>query len=164
MSSRLHSLGRSVAEAARSLMPPLLVLLVFVVARAATYGLLMYAQTTPPLFAGCPEAKTVKNFVSAIGIAVLMGVLVIAAFLVVFNTLGTVSTMMIRIGEFFNERIRFVFELILIYVFFMWNLPEAIKEVEGGCAAVDYVVLLNNGPLMFRIVGMILSWLGIKIS
>lgn len=109
----------------------------------------------------CPDADTVRSFISALQTVLLLAVLAIILLVLFFNVFGFISVMLMRLAEFFNERIRFVFELLFIYIFFLWQLdPEMITEV-GGCAQVDWQALLSNGPLFFRVVGWLLRLLGI---
>lgn len=148
--SRIISIGREIA-------PQLLVILTAVLVRLALDSFVMYAQSQ--LFQ-CIDPQAVITLVSTISTVILIAMIAIVVFLVVFNTIGTISTMGMRLGEFFMERIRFVFELAVIYVLFFMNLQNAITS-EGGCASIDINALYTSGPLLFRIIGEVLRWLGL---
>lgn len=75
--------------------------------------------------------------------------------------LGFVSMIAMRLGEFFNEKLRFVFEMVMIYILFLWNLDENLIDEEDGCAVVDWETLFSEGPLFFRMIGWLLNLLGI---
>lgn len=127
-------------------------------------SLIAYAQsgTEFPLFQ-CPSAQTVRTFVSSVSTILFMSMLVIIIFLIVFNIFGFISNVAMRLGEFFNERIRFVFELLFIYVLFLMNFdPNTMIGDIGGCATINYTQLFNNGALFYRFVGWILRMLGIS--
>lgn len=148
VASKIASVGRGIA-------PHLLVVLTAVLVRLALSSFIMHAQ----LFS-CIDPQSVINLVSTISTVMLIAMIAIVVFLVVFNTIGTISTMGMRLGEFFMERIRFVFELAVIYVLFFMNLQSAISS-EGGCASVNINTLYTSGPLLFRIIGEVLKWLGL---
>ncbi|MEM1694274.1 MAG: hypothetical protein QXH21_08165 [Ignisphaera sp.] len=148
LASKIVSIGKEIA-------PQLLVVLTAVLMRLALDSFVVYAQ----LFQ-CVDAQSVINLVSAVSTVILIAMIAIVVFLVVFNTIGTVSAMGMKLGEFFLERIRFVFELAVIYLLFFMNLQDAI-ESQGGCATVNVNKLYTSGPLLFRIIGEVLKWLGL---
>lgn len=146
----LLSVGKAVA-------PQLFVLLVSLLVRCGMQGLIFSAQ----LIRQCIPASDVMNFISTAGTIILMSMILIALFIVVFNALGMISTLAMRVGEFFNERIRFVFELAAVYVLFLMNLQNAIDPQSTSCATVLPSKLYTEGPLLFRAVGEALKWLGL---
>lgn len=154
LSARLYKIGKES-------LPQVATILTFLLFRLAFDGSLFLSAQTPIL--GCPRAADILALVSTISTVMLVAVVMIVVFLVIFNTIGTVSTIAMRISEFFNERIRFVFELIIVYILFIWGLSstDIISEV-AGCASVNYDALLDRGPLMFRLIGEMLRWLGLR--
>ncbi|MEM4619136.1 MAG: hypothetical protein QXK54_04465 [Ignisphaera sp.] len=145
----------SVISITRDIAPHLLVILVAIVVRLALDSFVMHAQ----LFQ-CIRPEAVRNLISTVSTIILLAMIAIVVFLVIFNTIGTISAIGMRLGEFFTERVRFVFELAVIYLLFFMNLHEAITA-SGDCATVDINTLFSNGPLLFRIIGEILKWLGL---
>lgn len=103
------------------------------------------------------EARSIINFVSVVFILSIVGV---AVFLVAFQTLGAVSSAMLRMAEFLSDRIRFIIEIAAIYLLFVWRLDNTITN-EGGCAAVKFSEVFTNGPVAFRLVGAFMRWLGL---
>jgi len=118
---------------------------------------------TPSVILSCLDKTSVQNMIYALQTIVLVAIILIVIFILVFNSIGFVSTLAMRLGEFFMERIRFVFELLIIFVLFLWNLDPGtmIGQDTGGCATVDWQALFSSGPLFFKFVGMILSALGL---
>ncbi|MEM1694208.1 MAG: hypothetical protein QXL19_08410 [Ignisphaera sp.] len=145
----------SVISITRDIAPHLLVILIAIVVRLALDSFVMHAQ----LFQ-CINPEVVRNLISTVSTIILIAMIAIVVFLVVFNTIGTISVIGMKLGEFFTERIRFVFELAIIYIMFFMNLHESITA-SGECATVDINTLFNSGPLLFRIIGEILRWLGL---
>ena len=165
----------SALRSAASRAAPYLLLALILLTRFAA---VVYAQTAttpqpqtpqpPPIT--CPDPNTVRDFVRALQSVVLVAIVVIVLLVMAFNVMGTTSMIAMRLGEFFTERLRLVFELILIYVLFLWGLENAIGP-EGGqqqsqqqsekCAQVNWDKLFNEGPLFFRLVGWVLKALGI---
>lgn len=122
-------------------------------------------QQSPGFPPGCPSPDTVKELVNYLNAAILVVIIAIVLLVVLFNMFGTVSSIAMRLGEFFTERIRFVFELLLIYILFIWNLANAIPESsKNGCATIDWNQLFNSGPLFFQIVGWLLKLLGFQLQ
>lgn len=145
-------------EIGRATLPQLAVLLTALLVRAVLGGVLLYAQLLT-----CPNPDSVTNLINAVSTTILVAVVMIVVFLVIFNIIGTVSTVAMRIGEFFNERMRFVFELLVIYVLMLWGLSGSdIIGNRNNCAVVDFDKLLSSGPLMFRIIGEAMKWLGLR--
>ena len=143
----------------------LLRLVAAVVALAVTLAIHshpVYAQYTTvtggPL--ACPDPDTVKAAVALINSIVILPIVLVALFAIVFNLFGSVSMVAMRLGEFFSERLRYVFELVIIYVLFLMNLEKAITG-DSGCATVDWGTLLQSGPVFFRILGWLLGLLGL---
>jgi len=147
-----------------AIMPYLLTLILADVLRLAIIGVVSYAQETgPTLPFQCPTKEYVWRFISFLQIMVLVVILVIVIFVLVFNMFGFVSTLAMRIGEFFNERIRFVFELLIVYVFFLHGFDETmIIEDVKKCAVVDTKALFSSGPVFFRLIGWLLTLLGLQ--
>jgi hypothetical protein len=110
----------------------------------------------------CPTADTVRSFVSTLQVMLMMVIIVIVLFTIFFHMFGFISTVAMRLGEFFNERIRFVFELLAIYVFFLWGFDTQtmIQDGPDGCALVDWQSLFTSGPLLFRAFGWLLRLAG----
>ena len=130
--------------------------------RLAVFGIVVYAQQGGYPFA-CPSASAVTNFIRIVQTLLMMAIIAIVIFVLIFNMFGFISTMAMRIGEFFNERIRFVFELILIYVFFLWGLDnDNLIYDKGGCAAIRWDLLWTQGPLFFRLVYWLLTLIGVQ--
>ena len=144
-----------------ALAPHLLMVLLAGILRLAIAGTLSYAQNE--LFQ-CPSPEQVWNFIATLQTMVLVVILVIMIFVLVFHIFGVVSTIAMRIGEFFNERIRFAFELLVIYVFFLMNFTGEMVGVNSGeeCATVKPGLLFDNGPLFFRLMGWLLKLLGLR--
>ena len=147
----------------KALLPYIASVLLLGAIRVAVFGIVSYAQSgSSPLH--CPSPETVTSMLNAISTIVLLAVIAIVILVIVFNTFGFVSMVAMRIGEFFNERLRFIFELILIYVLFLWNLNVAIGSngtgTQTGCAQVDWNKLLSEGPIFFQILGWLLQILG----
>lgn len=147
-------------EYLRLVTPYLVIMLIM-----APQVLLAQTTTTQPLLT-CPSADMVRNVIRTLSSLILLAVLLVVILLILFNMLGTVSQLVLELGHFFNTRIRFVFELIIIYVLFLLGMDKNLNDIIQGsgnaCASVNYHALLTKGPLFFRIVGMILSMLGIN--
>ena len=125
----------------------------------------IYAQTSSNIPFTCLNSDQVLAFVRTIGVVVMMSIIAIVLFVLIFNTLGFVSTLAMRVGEFFNERIRFVIELILIYVLFLWNLDTngIITNDNAGCAKISWNALFQSGPIFFQLMGWLLRLLSLPI-
>lgn len=140
--------------------------------RLVFYSTIALAQQQGDFPLVCPDKQTLQDALNFISAAILVVIIAIVLFIVLFNMLGTVSTIAMRLGEFFTERIRFVFELLLIYVLFIWNLGNAIdgdgssNQTGTGteCAEIDWNTLFESGPLFFQLVGYLLRLLGIEIQ
>lgn len=133
--------------------------------KLATFGTVSFAQTktlSPSVVLTCLNTNDVQTLIMSLQTILLVAIIAIIVLVLLFNTIGFISTMAMRIGEFFNERIRFVFELIVIYVLFLYNLdPTKVITTQGACAHVDWIELFNTGPLFFRIVGWLVHALGL---
>jgi len=143
--------------------------------RLIVFGIISYAQQqsqfSPSIVLGCLKAEDVRKVLSALQTIVLVAIILIVIFILLFNAIGFVSSLAMRIGEFFMERIRFVFELLIIYILFLWQLdpgnvigpPQSSSGGSSGleCAEVNWNALFSSGPLFFRIVGWIIKGLGI---
>jgi len=135
--------------------------------RLVATGILAFAQATtlnPQLTFTCVDPNSVQGFISAMQVIVLVAIILEVVFVVLFNTIGFVSNLAMRIGEFFMERIRFVFELLIVYILFLWNLDPAQiirTDPSGRCAQVDWTTLFNVGPIFFRLVGYLVHALGL---
>jgi len=134
--------------------------------RLIAFGIISYAQQqfSPSVVLECLDQESVQKMLSALQTIVLVAIILIVIFVILFNAIGFISSFAMRIGEFFMERIRFVFELLIIYVLFLWQLDVGQNGVigsDGKCATVDWRKLFSSGPLFFRIVGWIIKGLGI---
>ena len=130
------------------------------------YGLSLasYSKSTPrpPDIVTCPDVGSVQATIDALRLMLLMGIIVILVFAIVFNTLGVLSQIALRLGEFFNERIRFAIELIVFYFLFFHNLDPAViaPSEQTGCPEVNMALLLSQGPILFLLLGKALEVLG----
>jgi len=130
--------------------------------KLAIFGAVSFAQLSPSLVLTCLNANDVQTLIASLQTILLVAIIAIIVLVLLFNTIGFISTMAMRIGEFFNERIRFVFELIVIYILFLHGLdPKTVIKPEGACASVEWTNLLSTGPLFFRIVGWLVHALGL---
>lgn len=136
------------------------VLVLFLLLLAAASVPIAHAQENQPILR-CPSATTVQSIVATVSALTLLAIILIVVLLVIFNFLGVISNIISRIASFFLEKILFIFELTIIYLFFLHNLGNAIRD-QGGCAHVDWQTLLSSGPIFYRILGLVLSWLGIS--
>lgn len=142
----------------RDIAPYVFVILIAIGIRALFYGIIIFAQEAPIT---CPDKDTVVLFINTLRMVLMLAIIVIVLFVVFFNMLGFVSMIAMRLGEFFNEKLRFVFEMVMIYILFLWNLDENLIDEEDGCAVVDWETLFSEGPLFFRMIGWLLNLLGI---
>jgi len=127
----------------------------------AIAGVASYAQAMP---IQCPPPDVVWNFIVTLQTMVLIMTLVILLFTFLFSMFGHSSSLLMRLGEFFSERLRFVFELVVIYVFFLMGFtPEMVGVGSGGqCASVNAKLLFESGPVFFRLIGLLLKLIGIQ--
>jgi len=142
-------------------------ILALILTRFTIFATVAYAQETSPfspsLALTCLNAESVRKMLEALQMIVLVAIILIVTAVLIFNAIGFVSTIAVRIGEFFMERLRFVFELLIVFILFLWPLtPSKIITGEANaCASVDWTTLFSSGPLFFRIVGWIIRGLGI---
>jgi hypothetical protein len=83
----------------------------------------------------------------------------------VFFSLFSWIQILARIAGFFTERVGFIFEFIIFYVFFLYPLDPS-QAISGtgpnnACASVNFFYLVTSGPLFFRLIGIILQLLGL---
>jgi len=151
----------------KSAVPYALVVLAQLLLKLTVFGVVSFAQQgslSPSIILTCLNAKDVKMLIASLQTILLVAIIAVVVLVLLFNTIGFISTMAMRIGEFFNERLRFVFELIVIYILFLYNFDlsdTGVIRSRDGCADVDWIVLFNTGPLFFRIVGWLVHALGL---
>lgn len=108
----------------------------------------------------CISKEEASNIITTVSVLCLLFIVAIVIFLIIFQVIGAVSPSVLRMAEFLSDRIRFIFEIAVLYVLFLWNLENAIG-VHGNCATVDFTKLFTSGPLAFRLVGLFMRWLGL---
>lgn len=149
------------------LMPLLTALALIAVPIAVKTSMCLVAEaqtvtTLPTLLGVCPDPSSVRSTISAINVAILMAIIAMVVFVLLFNLFGTISRVAGAVGEFFMTRIGVVFELVLIWILFLWGLESSIGTAQGsGCACINWQNLFGNGPLFFRVVNILMAMIGL---
>jgi len=144
------------------LVPVVLVAIALLFTRAALVAEAQ-ANVTISIPFVCPTADSVRSMFSVLSTVVLMASIVVVILIILFNVFSFLSRTAGELAGFFTRNITFIFELLLIYILFLWgfNPTTMIQSDASGCAVVVWNELLLNGPLFFRIVGWILTFLGL---
>jgi len=115
----------------------------------------------------CPPYNQALTFIQTaqwIGFAAMVIIIFIIA---LANVLGLAGTSFAPFAHFFNERIQLILWFVLFFFLFFWNLEQGIAPPTQGstnqCPVIQFNRLLNSGPFAFRLIGYILSFLGITV-
>lgn len=147
-----------------SRLKPLMLLLVGLLSVAGGHATAVSAQEPVNginIGLACPSVNSVKFVVATLNTTVVMAIIAIVFLAFLINVFTLFSQLLFRFAELFMERLRFVFDFLLIYALFLFNLDAAVCSYgDTGCATIDMNVLFSQGGLIFRLFGAALLILG----